>query len=262
MRLLLKSGAALSYSPGGEGDVALVMLHPIGLRRDVWREAAALLASDCRTLALDLPGHGDSDIPLARITIESMAEAVGELVERVGGKRVVLAGCSMGSAVAATVAAQAPANVVGLITANSGHLRAPDRHQSLTRRAADARLGLAKIQIPTMQRWFSDEIMATRPDLVAEVLGWLLAGDPIVHGRCWEELRDFDYGPLFPRIAIPTLSVAGGADKSAGLASVKALAEGFAQGECQMVQGAGHLTPLERPHEYAGLVRGFLRRLG
>jgi 3-oxoadipate enol-lactonase len=262
MRYRLKSGGSIGYSPAGTGDIAVVFLHPVGLKRDLWTPVAAALAEDCRTLTIDLPGHGESDIPSGRITMQGMADAVAEMIEAVGGPRVVVCGCSMGSAVAVSIAAKPSAKtVVGLITSNSGHHPSPDRHKSLTQRATEARRGMVVTLETTLKRWFTYEYMSTHADVVAPVRSWLLDGDPIVHGWCWEALRDFDYGPLFEKIALPMLAIGSALDQSAKPEHVKALADGFADGAYANIEGAGHISPLEAPAEYAALVRTFLSRL-
>ena len=89
MKYRLKSGAAIAYAPGGRGDTTLVMLHPVGLRGAVWSKVAGELAGEYRTLAVDLPGHGESDVTARRQSIEDMAGSVVELIATVGGERVV-----------------------------------------------------------------------------------------------------------------------------------------------------------------------------
>jgi pimeloyl-ACP methyl ester carboxylesterase len=258
VRYRLKSGAAIAYTPGGSGATTLVMLHPVGLRGAVWSKVAGELAGEYRTLAVDLPGHGESDVPARRQSIEDMAASVLEMVATIGGDRVVLIGCSMGSAVAAAAAATGDKKIAGIVFSNSSHVHGPDRHKSLTARADSARMGMAATLDTTMKRWFTHEILATRADLTGPVTDWLLQGDPIVHAWCWEALRDFDYAPLFPKLTLPALVIAGSLDQSASTKAVQALAAALPQAEYREIDGVGHLSPWERPRDYAGLLREFL----
>jgi pimeloyl-ACP methyl ester carboxylesterase len=258
MKYRLKSGATIAYAPGGSGDMTLVMLHPVGLRGAVWTKVADELADEYRTLAVDLPGHGESDVPPRRQSIEDMAVAVLELIATVGGERVVLIGCSMGSAVTAAAAASADKKIAGIVLSNSGGGRGPERHKSLTARADAARKGMAASLDTTMKRWFTHEVLATRADLTAPVTDWLMEGDPIVHAWGWEALREFDYTPLFAKLTLPALVIAGTLDQSASTAAVQAVASALPNAEYREIEGAGHLSPWERPRDYAALVREFV----
>lgn len=260
MKYRLKSGAAIAYAPGGSGDTALVMLHPVGLRGAVWGKIADELAGEYRTLAIDLPGHGESDVPPRRQSIEDMAASVLELIATVGGDRVVLIGCSMGSAVTAAAAASGDSRIAGIVLSNSGGGQGPERHKSLTARADAARKGMAATLDTTMKRWFTNDVLATRTDLIAPVTDWLLAGDPIVHAWGWEALREFDYTPFFPKLTLPALVIAGTLDQSASTKAVRALADALPKAEYREIEGAGHLSPWERPRDYAALLRQFLAK--
>src|SRR5690349_6416934 len=82
------------------------------------------IAPGRRVVALDLPGHGQSDawhessIPLYR-------DAVGTMCAKLKLEKVVLLGHSMGGLIALGCALAWPERVAGLVLVNSGaHLRA------------------------------------------------------------------------------------------------------------------------------------------
>jgi pimeloyl-ACP methyl ester carboxylesterase len=260
MRIRLESGLALHYVPSGQGDTTLVFLHPVGLRGEMWSAAAAALGDHARCLVIDLPGHGESELPARPLRMPDMIAAVHGIINAVAGEKVVLVGCSMGSAIAAAVAAEHADRVAGLVLSSGSYARAPDRHASLTRRVAEARRGMPGLLDSTLSRWFAPEFAAAHPDVYATVRAWLLSGDPIVHAWCWEILRDFEYVPVAPMIKAPTLVIAGGRDQSAKPPAVKALADAIANAEYAEIVGAGHLSALEQPDAFAGLVADFLGR--
>jgi (E)-2-((N-methylformamido)methylene)succinate hydrolase len=260
MHFRLKSGLALGYLPSGQGDVTLVMLHPIGLCAGVYGPLASELAGRYRVLAVDHLGHGESDVPAVAQSIESMAAAVHELIEALAGPRVVLIGCSMGSSVAATVAAMAPKSVAALILSNSSHSASSDRHAALTQRSREAQRGMTAMLDSTIKRWFPADALVNRSEAVATVNGWLLRGDPVVHSWCWLALRDFSYEPLFPALTLPTLVIGGALDGAANPSAVKALAAALPNAEHHEVAGSAHLSPFDQPRDFARAVDHFLHR--
>lgn len=99
-----------TWGPEAAVGVRIVLLH--GLAGDVqsWASLAAALARSGRTvIAADLPGHGATGIEAA--DTETVAAAVTAFLERLGGDPVELVGHSLGGAVAARVARQAPGRV-------------------------------------------------------------------------------------------------------------------------------------------------------
>lgn len=66
---------------------------------------AELEARGHKTIAIDLPGHGEDTTPLQEVTMESYVKKVGEVLQAQSGK-VVLVGHSMGGLVISQVAEQ------------------------------------------------------------------------------------------------------------------------------------------------------------
>jgi pimeloyl-ACP methyl ester carboxylesterase len=77
-------------------------------------------------------------------------------------------------------------------------------------------------------------------------IGW----NPYLHNpKLAERLR---------RVSAPTLVVAGDQDRLLPRAHPEAYAEGIAGARLEVMEGAGHMVPLERPEEFATLIRKFL----
>ena len=256
MRFRTKSGQTLGYLPSGSGALTLVLLHPIGLRAQLWGDLAAELSAEYRILAVDAPGHGESDVPAEPLSIGAMAALVGELAEALGGDRIVPVGCSMGSAMAGSLATILPKErVAALVLSNSSYQPLGVRNSAHLQRAEAARLGMPHILAATLDRWFETD---TSPELIARTTDWLLNGDPMVHAWCWHALGDFSYEPLLPWLTMPTLAIGGERDKAAKPIATRALAAAVADGTYAEIAGAGHLSPLEQPAAFAAAIRAFL----
>ncbi|MEV0153530.1 alpha/beta hydrolase [Micromonospora sp. NPDC050686] len=70
-----------------------------------------------------------------------------------------------------------------------------------------------------------------------------------------------DLAARLGEVTAPVLVVAGGADASAGVAPLLALAKLFPAGEAVVVERSGHFPWVERPAEFRAAVDGFLDRL-
>ncbi|MEA2479001.1 MAG: hypothetical protein QOJ07_923 [Thermoleophilaceae bacterium] len=106
----------LGYDRRGSGE-PLVLLHPLGADRHVWRPVLDLLAAERDVIAPDLPGFGES-APLANgepPSARELAAAVLELVDEIGIERPHVAGCSLGGWVALQIALEGHARSVTAI---------------------------------------------------------------------------------------------------------------------------------------------------
>ncbi len=98
----------------------LLLIHGLGSARTVWSAVVDDLAKDFTTIAVDLPGHGESDWPSpapSNFSPAEHAEAVKPLIDEFGGV-VHVAGNSMGGWVGLEIAANGwAASITGLCSA-------------------------------------------------------------------------------------------------------------------------------------------------
>ena len=101
----------LEHTRTGSGP-PIVLLHGIGLDREVWAPVVPLLAADHEVIAVDLPGFGASAPLPGTPTVEALAEAV----EALGLERPLVAGNSLGGGIALELGARGWAGAVCAIS--------------------------------------------------------------------------------------------------------------------------------------------------
>lgn len=89
-------GNRIRYESLGTGGPTVVLIHGWTGDADAWRLATPELAKRVRVVALDLPGHGESDKPQTAYSMEFYARAVEAVMRAAGADRAVLVGHSMG----------------------------------------------------------------------------------------------------------------------------------------------------------------------
>jgi pimeloyl-ACP methyl ester carboxylesterase len=99
----------LAHDRTGEGP-PLVLLHGLGMSREVWRPVVPLLAREREVIAIDMPGFGQS--PPGPRTVAGLADAVAAFVASLGIERPHVAGNSLGGGVALTLGATGRARTV------------------------------------------------------------------------------------------------------------------------------------------------------
>ncbi|PZT71319.1 hypothetical protein DN402_04940 [Streptomyces sp. SW4] len=102
----------LAYDTGGAGT-PVVLLHGMTFDRRTWRPVLDELDGAVRSIAVDLPGHGDSGGRPARL--EDVAAQTHRLLGSLGVERPVVVGHSMAAVVAALYGAAYPARGIVLV---------------------------------------------------------------------------------------------------------------------------------------------------
>lgn len=115
-------GTTLAYIDVGEGPQTLVLIHGLGSYMPAWRNNVAALSEHARVIALDLPGYGQSDKPLAPYSMRYFVAKIRGLLDALGVENPVLVGHSMGGQIAMTYALQHPQEVAGLVLASPAGL--------------------------------------------------------------------------------------------------------------------------------------------
>jgi pimeloyl-ACP methyl ester carboxylesterase len=106
------------YTDTGKGRV-LVLLHGFLGSHEVWSDFVKKLSKKFRVIAIDLPGHGETPSIGYYHSMELLAQSVKAVLDKVGVRRYVITGHSMGGYVALTFAELYPENVSGLCLFNS-----------------------------------------------------------------------------------------------------------------------------------------------
>jgi pimeloyl-ACP methyl ester carboxylesterase len=96
----------LAYDDQGSG-VPVIFLHGLTFSRATWAPIIERLGNSVRTVAIDLPGHGDSRSD-AR-SLWAVAALVHELASELELERPIVVGHSMSAAIASVYAASHPA---------------------------------------------------------------------------------------------------------------------------------------------------------
>jgi pimeloyl-ACP methyl ester carboxylesterase len=257
------NGVSIALEDRGSGR-AILFVHGYPLGRNLWRHQVQHL-DGWRRIAPDLRGMGESSLPEGEPSIGDYADDLVGVLDQLGVTRAVVCGLSMGGYIAFDVVRRYRPRVAGLILittraeADSEEAR-QGRDQSAARAAASGAEAIADAMLP---RLFAPESLIRIPGTVAEVRAGILATPVPGIRSALVALRDRpDSRPLLETLGgIPTLVVAGAADTITPPQEMRAMANAIPGAEFVVVEGAGHLPPLERPDVTTDTIARFLRKL-
>ncbi len=100
-KLIVAGNVATRYSDQGQGSRTVVLLHGYLESIEIWEDFSPLLARDFRVLAMDIPGHGISEVLGESHSMEFLADVAHDWLLALGIEDCVMVGHSMGGYVAA-----------------------------------------------------------------------------------------------------------------------------------------------------------------
>jgi pimeloyl-ACP methyl ester carboxylesterase len=263
-----------------EGPVAgptLLLLHGVTRCWRDWQPILPELGCEWHVIALDHPGHGESDRIKGGYRVSDYARHVAEFVGASFSAPLVVLGHSLGAMVALHLAAECPELIAGVAledppfhTMGRNIAATPYRAQfagmhEVVRRGGDVEGltdGLAEIRLPSPQgevrfgdirdraalQFSAECLMEVDPDIFTA----LVAGQ-------W--LDGFDHASLWPRVKCPLLLLQGDARHGGALTDDDAdLAERSAK-QCRRVrfEGVGHQIHRTSPAHFLAVLRQWAR---
>ena len=230
----------------------LVLLHGFPLDRTMWTAQAEHFSSGWDVICPDLRGHGESPAPEGIYEVDTLADDVLETLDSIGVTGpFVLGGLSMGGYVALSIATRFPDRLAGLFLMNTraaGDAPATAENRQRQAKAIEESGSAIEVVDAMVPKLFSSASLAGRPGLVAATTDQMRRTSPIgiigtLRGLAIRPDRTGQLG----NIRIPTVVIAGPEDQVIPLAEAEAMAAAIPGASLVVIQGAGHLAPMENP---------------
>jgi pimeloyl-ACP methyl ester carboxylesterase len=247
----------------------LVALHALGGSRRSFDAVAAELGARFEVLPLDLPGFGDASAS-AGTSVAAMADHVVAQVRDhqqrrpAGWGRWLLVGHSMGGKVATVVAARVLAGAAPLAGLAGVVLLAgsPPSPEPMTAAKRHEMIGWAAggpLDDGAARSFIDANVGAPLPVPVDEAVRTDLQRASPEAWRAWLQRGSReDWSGAVGRLPLPALILGGDADDDLGAGAQREInGPTYPQAAWQVMPGAGHLLPHERPAEVAAAIAEF-----
>lgn len=229
----------------------MLLIHGAGSSAAAW-PADVLALPGIRTVAVDLPGHGQSPRP-GRRTIRHYAAAVAAFVASMDVDEVIVVGHSMGGAIALELAVGGWAWLRGLVLLGSSSRLpvAPSLFATISRDFAEAAATISELS------YGPDAPAAWREATAATMLACgavTTTGDLLA-------CNAFNRTAALPDLALPALVISGSADRMVPNRHSAATASALPNATLETIDGAGHFVMQEAPEDVARLLAAFHRQV-
>ena len=248
----------------GQGN-ALALIHGWGLNRRVWSSLSAELATVCRPLLLDLPGHGGTPVEPMFNSLKAWSDAAFASVP----ENSIWLGWSLGGMVALQAAIEQPRKVRGLILiatnarfCQSAAWPCAVQGQVLEGFATSLELDY----LGTLTRFLA---LQARGDVHARdtvrVLRQQLAegGQPDPKALCagLSILRESDLVSRLEALTCPVLLIGGEYDMLVPEAALQRMAKNIPQAQLHIIKGAAHAPFISHREACVNAIMPFLKSL-
>jgi pimeloyl-ACP methyl ester carboxylesterase len=271
-------GAQLSYIQTGEG-LPVVFLHPTPFDHDYWRPVIDELKKALPVLKAvvpDLRGHGASelgDLPAGAfalmpdapvLSMAQLAADVRGLLAQLEISEAVFVGCSIGGYMLLELWRQIPGAMRGVaFVCSKPQADTPQAQENRARNIARARSeGVAGIFDGMTQSLIGASARQQRPAIVAELRARMtLDTDAFTAVQAGLATRP-DSLPTVADIRVPVLAICGGEDSGITAAEMEVFRAAPGGCDFHLLAEAGHLAAYEYPERVAGILGGWLGRVG
>lgn len=249
-----------AWFEAGRGD-PLVLVHGLGDDHRAWRRTLPDLMFRRRVILYDLRGHGETSLGEPDGTLVQLGEDLVSLLDAIAIARADIAGFSLGGTIAMRVAIDHPERVNKLVLVATS--------SRVGRSAADW-YRERKAMVDHSDAWLRETLDRDTADVYAQSPNELEEGllirrqstaDPRGYGNACGAMAALNAAPLDPElehIKAPTLVVAADLDQHCPPRAAQIIAAGIKGSRTDLLQGAGHAIPVERPAELAAAINRFL----
>lgn len=269
-RFISVNGIRTHFIESGQG-YPLVLVHGLGASSISWSENVDPLSRHYRVIALDVPGHGDSEKPdNVRYNMYSGANFLDAFLDTLSIPRATIVGNSAGGLIAAQFAISKPQRLDALVLVDTGGLGRELRW--FLRFASLPILGefLENTSVRNTRALLRSIFYAPRPmedGLLQELMrvrnlpGAKTAALECIrsHINLWGMKRDSVLTEKLRSLSMPLLIVWGEEDQIIPVSHARRAMELLPQAVVRIIPRCGHWPQMERPDEFNQIVVNFLQ---
>jgi len=247
----------VSYLDVGQGD-PLVLIHGVGMNAASWYPQIEALSRDFRVIAVDMPGHGESDAFRHPVTLRDYVDWLAAFLHTQPETRFAVAGHSMGALICAGLAIDYPQLIGRAVVMSGVYRRSEGARQAVMQRARELAAGDAQLDSP-LARWFSNN---EREALLREQVGdWLQQVNLQGYAAAYQAFAGGDemYADRWHEIRCPVMVLTGELDANSNPQMAQQMAGAAPHGRAVIIADARHMVSLTDAERVNNEMLSFLR---
>ena len=247
------------FSEDVGSGVPLVLVHGFLGSSDMWSPQVIFFKNDFRVIVPALPGFGKSNKINSCDSIECMARAILDLLEKKEIKKFNLLGHSMGGMIVQEIVKLAGNQILKLICYGTGPRgNIPGRFETIDQSREKLKIkGLKDTAHRIAKTWFVEEDKS-KYFYLCEEAGKQTSIEAVDNGLV--AMKNWDGVKNLKNIRNETLIVWGDQDKAYNFNQVETLINNIPNSNLKIINGCSHNVHLEKPDEFNTIVSEFLKK--
>ena len=261
------SNNGTAYTIDGNGPY-LVLVHGMGLNKDMWQWILPVLETRFCTIRYDLLGHGESPAPTDVCHLNELVVQIEELRAHIGCEKIAVIGFSLGGTLALAYGATHPDKTSAIVVLNSAHRRDESQKEAMAKRLIlSEETGPAGTVEMAIERWFTPDFQNSQPNITNLVRKWMLSNDPKHYATIYRILTEGDEAVLpngqalsnsISEIQCPTLVLTGENDVNNTPEMADLMANSIPRGRSITIPVLRHMGLVEDPDAFNIEIVSFL----
>lgn len=235
-----------------------MLLHGVGMNKNVWAPQVNNLCADFDVLVFDMWGHGESALPNRKLKLEDYTEQLTALLIELDIKTAHLVGHSMGALIVIDYALAQRCQSVSAL--NAVFMRTPEQSAAVRNRSVELTAGGVSVNLEeTLQRWFGAPSESQHVDAANLARELLLAVNPQGYAMAYEVFASSDsvHASRLGELKVPSLFFTADGDPNSTPAMSEAMADLAPNGSTKILPGHRHMMALTAPELVSESLRTF-----
>jgi 3-oxoadipate enol-lactonase len=252
------SAINVSYRIEGQGP-ALYMVHGIGSRKITWDGLIPELSLDFTCVSFDLRGHGESPVPTPPYTLDELVEDLEALRIKLGHEQIHIIGHSLGGMIGSAYARAFPDRIlsVGLLSTAAGRTEEDSTRLRAVINAMQDQ-GVLPVIKTLVERWYTDEFIAARPDQIDMRIKQVEDTPGDVFLSVFQIYATTEMDPRLNKIKCPCLVLTGELDGGCNPRLNRFIHSELPDSELVILDGLKHSILIEAPERVLPPLKQFL----
>ena len=261
-KFIISNGCALRITDTRKGDKTILLLHGYLESLDVWEDFTRLLSNYYRVVAMDIPGHGISQVMGEVHTMEFLADTVVGVLDELEIPKATIVGHSMGGYVALQTLRMHPERLDGIVLLSSTpNPDSEDKKADRDREIALVEKGHKDLLAQTAPNGFATSNLRRMRDEIAFLEEQIYVTEPEGVTALLKGMKArLDSNELLQQSPVRQLFILGKKDNYIPLERAEAMVAAHPQAEVVWLENSGHMGFFEEPEATAEALKQFLAK--
>ena len=249
------------FLSGREGSKAIIFVHGFPFDHYMWDAQVKELSMNYFCVTYDIRGMGESTVDDGQYTMEMFVDDLENIIDELKLSRPILCGLSMGGYISLRAVERMQEKFSALILCDTKS-SADDNEGKLKRATAIKQINNGDFENfieSFVLNCFGQKFVNENNAEYKKVVNRSKNNSPVgVKGCLMAMASRTDTTESLAKINLPTLIICGSEDKLSPPEVMKSLANKISNSKFILVEGAGHMTPIENPQAVNQAIKDFL----